>query len=66
MSGFEKIKPDLVLMDRSYLKSWKQFMDNTQNRIMPRLAQLVKEEHKSQNRQISGYLHALRALAACR
>ena len=28
MHGFESMKPDLILMERSYLKPWKQFVEN--------------------------------------
>jgi hypothetical protein len=45
-SGYEKAKSDHVLMDRSYLKSWKIFSEESQ-RLLPKFKQMVNEDKNS-------------------
>ena len=59
--GVEKIQYETVLMERGYLRAWKQFKENA-DRIAPRLASLVKDDKD----HIEGQLNSLAALSACR
>jgi hypothetical protein len=55
------VKSEIVMMERAYLRPWKLFKTESE-RILPRMADLVKEESD----KVEGQLEALRALAAMR
>jgi len=55
------VKSEIVMMERAYLRPWKVFKTESA-RILPRMADLVKEESD----KVEGQLEALRALAAIR
>jgi hypothetical protein len=58
---FEKLEYPTIMMERSYLKSWKIFTEESA-KLLPYLKDLVKQDKNN----LDGQLHALNALNACK
>lgn len=62
---FKKTAPTNVLMERSYLKSWREFFARTAN-VEETLTSLLAAHDPSQARFLESNMSALRALSACK
>ena len=57
----EKGKSEYILMERSYLKSWRDFVE-TSSSMVREITNLVR----TNGSDVEGQLHALRGLSACK